>query len=236
MIISDQISLRRSTITLPVAYDDDKNNISLIVDFSPTGEFIDAAGDTPANYARVTMAAHHAKMRVFANDVWSALPGPSLGVPHYGGSVEFTLDRELFPGYVYGEKYYGRFCWMDSKGDAGDWFGFAFRGDVVVLRPIHTNYKTPLKVSAEQTVSGSVSLDFANGEVQNLSLDYNATIDLANVTNVIFGEALIVNVKTNGHKLTVVNGENSLDYPDNKTYVVVITNFGVLNLAVTETV
>lgn len=224
---------RPATIALPVPYELDNENITLIVDFSLTGEF--AEGDSPT-YARIRMSESYAKMRVFSNGSWEPVSGPSLGVPHYGATVEFTLDQQLFPSYVAGKKYYARYCWIDSAGNAGDWVGFAFSGDVADMAPIRTNYETPLRVAANRTVSGEIALDYLDGEVQNLSLSGDASLDLADVSNVSFGQALVVNVDTAGHTLTVTGSAGEYTCAEDKNYMICVTNFGVLNIAVTETV
>ena len=175
-------------------------------------------------------------MRVFCAGSWEPCPGPTLGVPYYGGTVEFTLDTELFPAYVAGEKYYARCCWLDSNGNASEWVGFAFRSDVSDLLPIRTDDETPLRVAETQTVSGEIALDYLAGEVQNLTLSADSSLDLDDVANVPFGQALIVNVKTSGHTLTVTGRSGSYTCSENKTYLICVTNFGTLNIAVTETV
>ena len=223
---------RPATIALPVPGDADNDNVTLVVDFSTTGEFT----EEPVNYTRVKMSDSYGKMRVFCNDAWEAVPGPSLGVPYYQATVEFTLDQELFPGYVAGNKYYARFCWVDASGNASDWRGFSFRTDVAIVAQEIPDVDTSLDVASEKSVSGTVSLDYADGEVQNLKLTGNATLSRANVANVPFGEALIVNVATAGKTLTVTGAAGSYTCSENKTYVVVFSNFGTLNVVVTETV
>ena len=223
---------RPATIALPVPGDADNDNVTLVVDFSTTGEFI----EEPVNYTRVKMADSYGKMRVFCNDAWEPCPGPSLGVPYYQATVEFTLDQELFPGYVAGNKYYARFCWVDASGNASDWRGFSFRTDVAIVAQEIPDVDNSLDVASEKSVSGTIKLDYADGEVQNLKLTANATLSRANVANVPFGEALIVNVATNGKTLTVTGAAGSYTCSENKTYVVVFSNFGTLNVVVTETV
>ena len=223
---------RPATIALPVPGDADNDNVTLVVDFSTTGEF----SEEPVNYARVKMSDSYGKMRVFCNDAWEAVPGPSLGVPYYQATVEFTLDQELFPGYVAGNKYYARFCWVDASGNASDWRGFSFRTDVAIVAQEIPGVDSSLDVSSEKSVSGTIKLDYADGEVQNLKLTANATLSRANVANVPFGEALIVNVATAGKTLTVTGAAGSYTCSENKTYVVVFSNFGTLNVVVTETV
>ena len=223
---------RPATIALPVPGDADNDNVTLVVDFSTTGEFT----EEPVNYTRVKMADSYMKMRVFCNDAWEAVPGPSLGVPYYRATVEFTLDQELFPGYVAGNKYYARFCWVDASGNASDWRGFSFRTDVAIVAQEIPGVDNSLDVSSEKSVSGTIKLDYADGEVQNLKLTANATLSRANVANVPFGEALIVNVATAGKTLTVTGAAGSYTCSENKTYVVVFSNFGTLNVVVTETV
>lgn len=70
---------RPATIALPVPGDADNDNVTLVVDFSADGEFT----EEPVNYTRVKMSDSYGKMRVFCNDAWEAVPGPSLGVPYY---------------------------------------------------------------------------------------------------------------------------------------------------------
>lgn len=223
---------RPATIALPVPGDADNDNVTLVVDFSTTGEF----SEEPVNYTRVKMADSYMKMRVFCNDAWEAVPGPSLGIPYYCGTVEFTLDQELFPGYVAGNKYYARYCWVDSRGNSGDWTGFAFTGDVSDMVPIRTNEPVSLNVAEERLVSGSIALDYLNAEVHNLTLKGDATLSLENISNVSFGNAMIVNVSTGGYTLTVVGVKGNYTCSEDKTYVICVTNFGILNIAVTETV
>lgn len=223
---------RPATIALPVPGDADNDNVTLVVDFSADGEFT----EEPVNYTRVKMSDSYGKMRVFCNDAWEAVPGPSLGVPYYQATVEFTLDQELFPGYVAGNKYYARFCWVDASGNASDWRGFSFRTDVAIVAQEIPGVDNSLDVSSEKSVSGTIKLDYADGEVQNLKLTANATLSRANVANVPFGEALIVNVATAGKTLTVTGAAGSYTCSENKTYVVVFSNFGTLNVVVTETV
>lgn len=223
---------RPATIALPVPGDADNDNVTLVVDFSADGEFT----EEPVNYTRVKMADSYGKMRVFCNNSFEAVPGPSLGVPYYQATVEFTLDQELFPGYVAGNKYYARFCWVDASGNASDWRGFSFRTDVAIVAQEIPGVDNSLSVADEKSVFGTVSLDYADGEVQNLKLTANATLSRANVANVPFGEALIVNVATAGKTLTVTGAAGSYTCSENKTYVVVFSNFGTLNVVVTETV
>lgn len=223
---------RPATIALPVPGDADNDNVTLVVDFSADGEFT----EEPVNYTRVKMSDSYGKMRVFCNDAWEAVPGPSLGVPYYQATVEFTLDQELFPGYVAGNKYYARFCWVDASGNASDWRRFSFRTDVAIVAQEIPGVDNSLDVSSEKSVSGTIKLDYADGEVQNLKLTANATLSRANVANVPFGEALIVNVATAGKTLTVTGAAGSYTCSENKTYVVVFSNFGTLNVVVTETV
>lgn len=222
-----------ATISLPVPHELDNENVTLIVDLSLTGEFTE--GDNPS-YARIRMSESYAKMRVFSNGSWEPVPGPSLGVPYYGGTVEFTLDTDLFENYVAGTKYYARYCWIDSNGNAGDWVGFAFRSDVSDMVPIRTDDESPMRVAAGRNVSGEITLDYLDGEVQNITLTDDASLDLDDVANVSFGQALVVNADTAGHTLTVTGKAGEYTCSENKIYLICVTNFGVLNIAVTETV
>ena len=222
---------RPATIALPVPRDADNENVTLVVDFSTTGEFI----EEPVNYTRVKMADSYGKMRVFCNDSWETCPGPSLGVPYYQATVEFTLDQELFPGYVSGNKYYARFCWVDASGNASDWQGFSFRTDVAIVAPVIPEEDDTLTIADNASVSGAITLDYLNGEVQNLTLTADATLSRDSVANVPFGRALIATVSLSGHTLTV-NATGTYTATGNKTYIVTAINFGELNIIVTETV
>ena len=222
---------RPATIALPVPGDADNDNVTLVVDFSTTGEFI----EEPVNYTRVKMSDSYEKMRVFCNDSWEAVPGPSLGVPYQQSTVEFTLDQELFPGYVAGNKYYARFCWVDASGNASDWQGFSFRTDVAIVAPVIPEEDDTLTIADNASVSGAITLDYLNGEVQNLTLTADATLSRDSIANVPFGRALIATVSLSGHTLTV-NATGTYTATGNKTYIVTAINFGELNIIVTETV
>lgn len=222
---------RPATIALPVPRDADNENVTLVVDFSTTGEFI----EEPVNYTRVKMSDSYEKMRVFCNDSWEPCPGPSLGVPYHQSTVEFTLDQELFPGYVSGNKYYARFCWVDASGNASDWQGFSFRTDVAIVAPVIPEEDDTLTIADNASVSGAITLDYLNGEVQNLTLTADATLSRDSIANVPFGRALIAAVSLSGHTLTV-NATGTYTVTGNKTYIVTAINFGELNIIITETV
>lgn len=222
---------RPATIALPVPRDADNENVTLVVDFSTTGEFI----EEPVNYTRVKMSDSYEKMRVFCNDSWEPCPGPSLGIPYQQSTVEFTLDQELFPGYVAGNKYYARFCWVDASGNASDWQGFSFRTDVAIVAPVIPEEDDTLTIADNASVSGAITLDYLNGEVQNLTLTADATLSRDSIANVPFGRALIATVSLSGHTLTV-NATGAYTATGNKTYIVTAINFGELNIIVTETV
>lgn len=126
--------------------------------------------------------------------------------------------------------------WMDSKGAHDGWHGFIFSGDVADMEPIRTLYENPPKVKAESAAEGTLSLDYLEGEIQNYTMNANVTVNLANVANVPFGEALICNIKRTGGTLSVVNGNSTQTYTESKTYMIVVTNFGTPMIAVTETI
>ena len=182
------------------------------------------------------MTDHYAKMKIFANETFRTMTEGFCGVPEYGATVSFTLDTEMMPGYVPGTVYYARYTWMDSKGAHDGWHGFIFSGDVADMEPIRTLYENPPKVKAESAAAGSLSLDYLEGEIQNYTMSANVTVDLANVANVPFGEALICNIKRTGGTLSVVNGNSTQTYTESKTYMIVVTNFGTPMIAVTETI
>ena len=221
---------KAATISLPVPFDDDNDNVSLYLDIGTDPEFAENT------YTRIRMTDHYAKMKIFANETFRTMTEGFCGVPEYGATVSFTLDTEMMPGYVPGTVYYARYTWMDSKGAHDGWHGFIFSGDVADMEPIRTLYENPPKVKAESAAEGTLSLDYLEGEIQNYTMNTNVTVDLANVANVPFGEALICNIKRTGGTLSVVNGNSTQTYTENKTYMIVITNFGTPMIAVTETI
>ena len=219
-----------ATITLPVPFDEDGDNVSLYVDIGTDPQFAEET------YTRIRMTDHFAKMRVFYNETFHPLTEGHIGLPEYGATVSFTLDTEMFPGYIPGTTYYARYTWMDSKGAFDGWKGFIFSGDVADMAPIRMEYESPPSVKAETVASGTLSLDYIDGEIQNYRMSSDLSIDLDDVSNVPFGEALICNIRLTGGTLTVSNGTSNQTYMENKTYMVVITNFGTPQIAVTETI
>ena len=221
---------KAATISLPVPFDDDNDNVSLYLDIGTDPEFAENT------YTRIRMTDHYAKMKIFANETFRTMTEGFCGVPEYGATVSFTLDTEMMPGYIAGNTYYARYTWMDSKGAHDGWHGFIFSGDVADMEPIRTLYENPPKVKAESAADGTLSLDYLEGEIQNYTMVTNVTVNLANVANVPFGEALICNIKRTGGTLSVVNGNTTQTYTENKTYMIVVTNFGTPMIAVTETI
>ncbi len=221
---------KAATISLPVPFDDDNDNVSLYLDIGTDPEFAENT------YTRIRMTDHYAKMKIFANETFRTMTEGFCGVPEYGATVSFTLDTEMMPGYIAGNTYYARYTWMDSKGAHDGWHGFIFSGDVADMEPIRTLYENPPKVKAESAAEGTLSLDYLEGEIQNYTMNANVTVNLANVANVPFGEALICNIKRTGGTLSVVNGNTTQTYTENKTYMIVVTNFGTPMIAVTETI
>ena len=219
-----------ATITLPVPFDEDGDNVSLYVDIGTDPQFAEET------YTRIRMTDHYAKMRVFYNEMFHTLTEGHLGLPEYGATVSFTLDTEMFPGYIPGTTYYARYTWMDSKGAFDGWKGFMFSGDVADMAPIRMEYESPPSVKAETAASGTLSLDYIDGEIQNYRMSSDLSIDLDDVLNVPFGEALICNIRLTGGTLSVSNGTSNQTYTESKTYMVVITNFGTPQIAVTETI
>ena len=228
--LPENTGAKPATITLPVPFDEDGDNVSLYVDIGTDPQFAEET------YTRIRMTDHFAKMRVFYNETFHPLTEGYLGLPEYGATVSFTLDTEMFPGYIPGTTYYARYTWMDSKGAFDGWKGFMFSGDVADMAPIRMEYESPPSVKAETAASGTLSLDYIDGEIQNYRMSSDLSIDLDDVSNVPFGEALICNIRLTGGTLTVSNGTSNQTYMENKTYMVVITNFGTPQIAVTETI
>lgn len=228
--LPENTGAKPATITLPVPFDEDGDNVSLYVDIGTDPQFAEET------YTRIRMTDHFAKMRVFYNETFHPLTEGHIGLPEYGATVSFTLDTEMFPGYIPGTTYYARYTWMDSKGAFDGWKGFMFSGDVADMAPIRMEYESPPSVKAETAASGTLSLDYLDGEIQNYTMSSDLSIDLGDVANVPFGEALICNIRRTGGILSVRNGTSNQTYTENKTYMVVITNFGTPQIAVTETI
>lgn len=221
---------RPASITLPVPFDENDDNVSLVVDFSEDETFPEE------EFTRVTMSVHHAKMLVFSGEKYVSIDETCVGKPYYGQSVTFTLDDEMFPGYVAGKTYFARYSWVDSQGGFSEWRGFKFTADVVDFEPIRIPLLSSTKVKAETSVSGELHLDYLEGGIQNYTMYDDVTIALENVSNVPFAEALVVNMRRTGGTLTVKRGTVSQTYSADKTYMIAVTNFGALNIIVTETI
>lgn len=225
------VGARPATLSLPVPYDENGDNMTLVVDICENENF------DPGTYNRINMTVWYAKMSVFSDERFYQLEEQSLGIPYYGSTVSFTLDQEMFPGYVPGRTYFARYMWIDTKQASTGWKGFKFSGDVADMEPIHTNFEPPLKVKDTAVASGELMLDYLAGEIQNYTMEADVTVRLANVSNVPFGAALLVNIKRTGGTLTVrSSGQNLQTYDEDKTYMLVVSNFGELQVAVTETV
>lgn len=230
-----------ATITLPVPFDENGDNVSLVIDFDENGTFTEEA------YTRVTMAEFFSKMKIFNADHYIDLDATGVGKPFYGQSVTFTLDEEMFPGYVAGKTYFARYCWLDSKQGRSEWKGFKFSGDVTDFEPIRLPEVSMLKLhnAASMQDNDPVEIDYRNGEIQTIdNMSGNLTIDTKDVKNIPFGEALILFVENVGTdtKLTVSHkgpGSATVDtntYPDMATYMIVILNLGGLYVTVSETI
>lgn len=227
-----------STITLPIPSDDDGHNLTLAVDVSSTGDFTNGDDAAPTNYVRILMQDHYSSMRIFRSGQWVALDSGFIGLSDYGSSVEFTITQEMFPNYVPGNKYYARYTWIDTEGSWDDWIGFSFRGDVADMRPIRLTDNLPSDITDLGDISEpSIALSYTDGEIQRMRLTADVSLDISNVTGVLFGGALILNCDCNGHTLTVTGSSgNTYACTENKTYVIVFTNFGAPQVAITETI
>lgn len=225
-----------ATITLPIPSDQNHDNLTLLLDISEDGTFIEENSEleTSANYTRIRMIDHWHKMRVFNGTDWEKLETSSLGVPYYEGTIEFTLDDEMFPGYVSGKKYYARYTWLDSHGGYDNWIGFSFTGDVADMRPIRTNIVDNMKMIDKGDIDGDIVLDWNEGEIQHYTLLDNATINQNNIVNIPFGEALIAYVNVGDSVLTVKGQDEFICNGTEKTYCVSAVNFGKLMVCVTE--
>ena len=133
-------------------------------------------------------------------------------------------------------KYYARYAWYDSSGAYDDWIGFSFSGDVAAFRPIRLPEKDTLEMKDRGRQSGELVINYADGEVQNIELDGDAVLNLDNVSGVIFGKALILNIDLSSYTLTVIGNQETMMYDDtDRIYTVVVANFGKLQISVSET-
>ena len=215
-----------STITLVVPHDPDGQNISLILDLSLTGSF----NEQDVDYHRISMVNNYGAMKIFDHDCWRELTQTSVGVPQYGGAISFTLDDNLLPGYIPGNKYYGRYCWMDSSGASDEWIGFTFCGDVNDMRPIRLPDITETDIYDIGKKSGSLLVDYRHGEIQKVTLSGATEITQDTFLNIPAGQAVLLNVIRNGNSL-LVKGRSL----ESAAVMVVAVNAGSLNIVAIET-
>lgn len=194
-----EATIKPATLTIPVPSDRDKDVLSLIVEICEDGSFDEEETTS------ILMPEWRHKMKGFSNGITVEIPENGVGPDFYGETIVFTFDNEMFPEYIPGKTYFGRFRWIDTKNGRTDWFGFKFTYDVAVLKPdTPADFTT---VAAEKEVVGTLEIDYRDGEIQSFKLTGDAIIDREKIRNVPFGKALALLVYPNGFILTIKSGE-----------------------------
>lgn len=223
-------ALPAATLTIPIPADKDNNVLYFIVDICVDGDFVEE------ETTHILMTEHRDKMKVSSDGKLKPLPEGGLGTPYYGESVVFTLDAEMLPGYTPGRTYFARYRWLDSKGGRTDWQCFKFTYDFNDARPVKAAYGDAGQVGEAKEASGTLEVDYLNGDIQRFTMSTDVTLNAANIKNVPYGRALIILIKKTDGVLTVVNNYSSETMQTNKTYLIGVVDVGELILTISETI
>ena len=125
------------TITLPIPYDENNDNLTLIVDIGLDGQFIEMAGSQASTleggyYFRISIKNSYQRqlMKVFQTDHFEDVPNSGINISNYDSTVSLTINTTMFPFYQFGTTYYARYTWTDSNESHMDWKGFKFSSDI----------------------------------------------------------------------------------------------------------
>lgn len=240
---------KNSSFTIPIPFDDDGDTLTLLVDICEKGLFsseetsdsFSSSDSTMDKYFRINMAKHLDKMKIFSNGKCIPIPAEGIGLPYYGETIMFTLDNEMFPSYEPGKTYYGRYRWMDTASGITEWSGFILTYDFEDCRPIRMKYPENIQINTETLTSGPNSsghvIDYLKGEIQKFVLTEDGKIDSSKIMNVPFGKVLAIIVeKTGSGTLTVIDGDSTMTYTDNKKYMIGAMNIGEMFVSVSESI
>lgn len=235
-------SFKASSITIPVPYDENEDDILLIMGFCENENFYsdDASNSdscSNADFVRyICMGDEPECFKVSSNGSVIDIPEGGLGPSFYGESVFLTIDKEKFKWYKPGNTYYVRARWVDSAGFS-DWRMFKLTYDAVDMMPVQTEKKYD-KVSTDRNISGSVSINFNNGKIQSFTMTGNTTISAENISNIPFGMdmTMIVN-KPTGYSLSIVGSSTStISSSDSGTYVIRAIMLDELIMTISEVI
>ena len=203
-------SFKPSSITLPVPYDDNGENLLLIVGFCENKDFFEedvsnSDSCSNADFVRyICMGDEPECFKVSSNGQFVDIPSSGLGLPYYGESVVLTIDKNRFKWYKPGNTYYARARWVDQSGGFSDWRMFKVTYDAVDTRPVQTEQKYN-KTYLDNNISGNVSLDFNNGRIQTFNMVGDVNLSTDNITGIPFGiDMTIIINKSEAYELSIV--------------------------------
>lgn len=214
--ITQALSFKPSSITLPVPYDDNGENLLLIVGFCENKDFFEedvsnSDSCSNADFVRyICMGDEPECFKVSSNGQFVDIPSSGLGLPYYGESVVLTIDKDRFKWYKPGNTYYARARWVDQSGGFSDWRMFKVTYDAVDTRPVQTEQKYN-KTYLDNNISGNVSLDFNNGRIQTFNMVGDVNLSTENITGIPFGmDMTIIINKSEAHELSIVGSQTKV--------------------------
>lgn len=214
--ITQALSFKPSSITLPVPYDDNGENLLLIVGFCENKDFFEedvsnSDSCSNANFVRyICMGDEPECFKVSSNGQFVDIPSSGLGLPYYGESVVLTIDKNRFKWYKPGNTYYARARWVDQSGGFSDWRMFKVTYDAVDTRPVQTEQKYD-KTYLDNNISGNVSLDFNNGRIQTFNMVGDVNLSTENITGIPFGmDMTIIINKSEAYELSIIGSQTKV--------------------------
>lgn len=214
--ITQALSFKPSSITLPVPYDDNGENLLLIVGFCENKDFFEedvsnSDSCSNADFVRyICMGDEPECFKVSSNGQFVDIPSSGLGLPYYGESVVLTIDKNRFKWYKPGNTYYARARWVDQSGGFSDWRMFKVTYDAVDTRPVQTEQKYN-KTYLDNNISGNVSLDFNNGRIQTFNMIGDVNLSTENITGIPFGmDMTIIINKSEAYELSIVGSQTKV--------------------------
>ena len=241
--ITQALSFKPSSITLPVPHDDNGENLLLIVGFCENEDFIndDASNSDSCSNAEcvryICMGDEPECFKVSSNGQFINIPSPGLGVPYYGESVVLTIDENRFKWYKPGNTYYARARWVDQSGGFSDWRMFKVTYDAVDTRPVQTEQKYN-KTYLDNNISGDVSIDFNNGRIQTFNMVGDVHLSTENITRIPFGmDMTIIINKPEACELSIVGSQTKvIPYDESGSYVLRVLMLDDIIITVSEVI
>lgn len=211
--ITQILSFKPTSITLPVPCDDNDENLLLIVGFCENEDFFsedisNSHSCSNADFVRyICMGEEPDCFKVSSNGQFVNIPGDGLGRAHYGETVVLTIDENKFKWYKPGNTYYARARWVDQSGGYSDWRMFKVTYDAVDMRPVQTEKRYD-KTSLDNNISGDISIDFNNGRIQTFNMIGDVALSTWNITGIPFGmDMTIIINKAEGYELTITGSQ-----------------------------